>query len=123
MPGWKVVSPTWKFQSVYCDWKKVSAGVVSWKGADLTIIKFIGRCAIGTTTDDIKATLDSHGVEIVSLEPAPTKHSRFASFKLVVKKAQQDVVENGEIWPEGVLVGRWWPPKPANALSETPLEG
>ena len=101
--------------------KKVNAGVVSWKGADLMIAKYIGRCALGTTTNDIKATLDFHGVEIVSLEPVPTKHQRFASFKLVAKKSQQEIVENGEIWPEGVLVGRWWPPKSSSALSDSPV--
>ena len=42
--------------------KKVNAGVVSWKGADLTITKYIGRCAMGTTTDDIKATLEANSV-------------------------------------------------------------
>ena len=91
--------------------KKVNAGVVSWKGADLTIAKYIGRCALGTTTDDVKATLDAHKVEILSLEAVQTKHNRFALFKLVAEKAQQETIENGDIWPEGVLIGRWWNPK------------
>ena len=91
--------------------KKVKAGVVSWKGANLTIAKYNGRCALGTTTDDVKATLDAHGVKILSLEAVQTKHNRFALFKLVAKKAQQETIENGDIWPEGVLIGRWWNPK------------
>ena len=92
----------------HCHREKVN---VSWKGADLTIAKYIGRCALGTTTNDVKATLDAHGVEILSLEAVQTKHNRFASFKLVAKKAQQELIENGDIWPEGVLIGRWWNPK------------
>ena len=103
--------------------KKVNAGVVSWKGADLTIAKYIGHCAIGTTTDDIKSTLDLHGVEIISLEAVETKHNRFASFKLVAKKAQKEIIENGEIWPEGVRVGRWWSPKTASAVTDPTAAG
>ena len=103
--------------------KKVNAGVVSWKGADLTIAKYIGHCAVGTTTDDIKSTLEFHGVEIISLEAVQTKHYRFASFKLVAKKTQKDIIENGEIWPEGVRVGRWWSPKSASADLESTAAG
>ena len=66
--------------------RKVNAGVVSWKGADLTVAKWIGRAALGTTENDIRATVESNGADVVSVEAIETKHGRFASFKLVVKK-------------------------------------
>ena len=88
--------------------KKVSAGLVSWKGADLTISRYIGRVAPGTTVEDIKTSLHSCGVNVVSLDPITTKHNRFSSFKLVVRKSQLEIVDNPDIWPEGVVVGRWW---------------
>ena len=103
--------------------KKVNASVVSWKGADLTIAKCIGHCAVGTTTNDIKLMLDFHSVEIISLEAVQTKHNCFASFKLVAKKAQKEITENGNIWPEGVCVGRWWSPKSAAPDAESTATG
>ena len=107
--------------------KKVSAGVVSWKGADLTATRYICRCAYGTTVEDVRATLEFHNVDVVSLEAIPTKHTRFSSFKLVVKKEQLDVVSNGDIWPIGVLIGPWWPSKsptdPITATSDQIVNG
>ena len=91
--------------------KKVSAGLVSWKGADLTIPRYVGRVAPGTATDDIISSLESCGVDVISLDPLEMKHKRFLSFKLVVKKSQLEIIENPDIWPEGVVVGRWWSPK------------
>ena len=49
-----------------------------------------------------------------SIEKAAMKHARFASFKLVVKKSQLSIVENPDIWPAGILIGRWWEPKAAS---------
>ena len=89
----------------------MNAGVLSWKDSDLTMAKWIGRAALGTTVDNIRATVESNGAEVVSVEAIETKHGRFASFKLVVKKSQLDIVENGDIWPDGVLIGKWWSPK------------
>ena len=85
--------------------------MVSWKGADLTIARYIGRVAVGTSADEIRSSLETRGVEVVSLEAIQTKHTRFASFKLVIKKSQLDVIEQDDFWPEGVIVGRWWSPK------------
>lgn len=97
--------------------KKVNEGVVSWKGADLTVARYLGHVAIGTSADDIKTSLQSKGVEVVELQPLTTKHSRFLSFKLVVKKAQLSIIEDENFWPEGVSVGRFWSPKASSTTT------
>lgn len=97
--------------------KSVNSGVVSWKGADLTVARYVGRVALGTTVEDISSFLQGKGVEIVELLPLALKHDRFLSFKLVVKRAQLSLIENEELWPEGVIVGRYWPAKSASAAN------
>ena len=91
--------------------KKVNAGVVSWKGADLTVARYIGRVAVGTTSDEILSSLRDKGVDVVELTPLTLKHNRFLSFKLVVKKSQLKMIENELLWPEGVIIGRFWSAK------------
>ena len=98
--------------------KKVSAGELSWRGADLTVPRYIGRVALGTSTDDVKSLLIDVGVEVISLDPLPLKHNRFQSYKLVVKKSQIPLIEDPDIWPEGVMVGRWWSAKPTASSPE-----
>ena len=88
----------------------------------MTVAKYIGHAEIGTRTEDIQNLLSSHNVDIVSLDKLVTKHDRFASFKLVMKKSQLSIVEDPTIWPSGISVGRWWDPKaplaPTGAESE-----
>ena len=98
--------------------KSVNAGVVSWKGADLTVARYLGRVALGTSKEEISSFLQGKGVEIVELLPLTLKHERFLSFKLVVKRAQLSLVENEDLWPEGVVVGRFWS---AKSSSSSPL--
>ena len=74
--------------------------------------RYIGRVARGTTAAEIRASLESRGVNVVTLESVDMKHDRFASFKLVVKKTQLEIIEKDDFWPEGVIVGRWWSAKP-----------
>ena len=97
--------------------KNVNAGLTSWKGADLTVARYIGRVAVGVSSEMIQTSLKSGGIDVVSLDQVKTKHERFSSFKLVVKKAQLPLIENPELWPEGVIVGRWWNPKPPTVNS------
>ena len=101
----------------------VSAGRISLKGADLTVAKYIGYLDNSTQPEDIRALLDEHQVETISLDPIPQKHNRFKSFKLVVKKSQLSIVEDGKMWPEGVLVGRFWSPKSTSPSSSETTNG
>ena len=91
--------------------QNVNSGVVSWRGADLTVSRYIGRVALNTTAEEISSWLESKNVDVVSIEAIPTKHQCFSSFKLVIKKAHLETISERDFWPMGVLVGPWWPPK------------
>ena len=95
--------------------KKVIAGVVSWKGADLTVARYVGRVAVGASPEEIRLFLQEKEVEVVELMPLTTRHSRFLSFKLVVKKQHLPIIEDAELWSEGVIVGRFWSAKSSTA--------
>ena len=99
--------------------KNVNTGVISWKGADLTVARYVGRVAFGTPASDIQESLKSRGVDVVSLDAVTTKHDRFASFKLVIKKSQLELIQKDDFWPDGVIVGRWWSAKSTTATSAT----
>ena len=102
--------------------KSVNAGIMSWRGADLTVARYIGHVALGTTAEEIRTSLQSRDVDVVSLDAIVTKHNRFLSFKLVVKKSQLELIDKADVWPDGVVIGRWWSPKPptAGSVDETP---
>ena len=95
--------------------KNVTAGLMSLKGADLTVARYIGRLALGTTPEQIQTSLEERSVDVVSCEAIPTKRPApsFSSFKLVVKKSQLPIIEKDDFWPDGVIVGRYWSPKAA----------
>ena len=92
---------------------------MSLKGADLTVAKYIGRLDNETQADDVKGLLEEKGVDVVSIDPIKAKHDRFKSFKLVVKRSQLSIVEDAELWPTGVIVGRFWSAKSADANQNT----
>ena len=98
--------------------KNVSAGLVSFKGADLTVARYVGRVDTSVEADVIRDSLVAKGVHVVSLDKLKNNHNRFASFKLVVKKSQLSIVEDASFWPEGVIVGRWWAPKSTESAKE-----
>ena len=85
---------------------------MSLKGADLTLARYIGRLALGTTAEQIRASLTDQNVTVVSCEEIPNKHTHpsFTSFKLIIKKSQLQIIEMDKFWPDGVIVGRYWLP-------------
>ena len=103
--------------------KNLNAGLISLKGADLTAARYISRLALGTTADQLRSSLESRNVKVVSCEAIPTNRTQpsFTSFKLVVKKSQLEMIQNDEFWPDGVIVGRYWSPKSA-ASTPAPTE-
>ena len=46
--------------------QNVSAGIISFKGADLTVARYVGRVDIAVTSDDIKQHLESKNIQVVS---------------------------------------------------------
>ena len=69
---------------------------MSLKGADLTMNRYIARWDISVTSDDIKEYIASQEVTVVELEELTTKHSRFKSFRLRVKKSDLPKIEDAE---------------------------
>ena len=86
----------------------------------MTVAKYIGRLDNETRADDVKSLLEEKGVDVVSIDPIQAKHERFKSFKLVVKRSQLSIVEDEELWPTGVIVGRFWSPKSTDATRNSP---
>ena len=92
--------------------KSVSQGLVSVKGADLTINKYVGRFHNDVVEEDVRKFIEDKGVTVVELEPLDTKHQRFKSFRLRFKRGQLDKIEDGDFWPEGVIVSPFFRPRP-----------
>ena len=91
--------------------KSVSQGLVSIKGADLTINKYVSRFHTDTTKEALREFISQKNVTVVELEPIPTTHNRYKSFRLRIKRADLDQIENADFWPEGVIVCQYFRPK------------
>ena len=76
--------------------KSVKDGLISIKGADLTINKYIGRFDNDVTVEGIRQFITDQGVSVVEIDQLDTKHTRFKSFRLRIKRSQLDLVENEE---------------------------
>ena len=92
-----------------------SSGVVSWRGAPLTVDCYIGRVDLEATKEEVKAFITSKSVDVVDIEENATRHQRFKSFKLVIKKVDYEKLDNRDEWPEGVVFRRFWRPRNAGA--------
>ena len=88
--------------------KKVNEGLLSMKGADLTINKYIGRVHNDVSTENMREFLASQSVEVIELEQLETKHNRFKSFRLRVKRDDLETIEERDFWPKGVLCGSYF---------------
>ena len=84
--------------------KSVKDGLVSVKGADLTVNRYVGRWHNDVTVDAVKDFITKQDVEVVELEPLVTNHSLFKSFRLRIKKLQLPKIEDENFWPEGVIL-------------------
>ena len=102
--------------------KKVNEGLLSMKGADLTINKYVGRVHTDVTTENVREFLTSHKVNVVELEQLETKHDRFKSFRLRVKRDDLKIIEEHDFWPEGVLCGPFFQPKASDERRQTNSE-
>ena len=91
--------------------KSVRNGLVSVKGADLTVNKYVGRFHNDVTVETVRSYIEDQGVSVVELELLDTKHQRFKSFRLRFKRSQLEKVEDGEFWPQGVIVSPFFRPR------------
>ena len=99
--------------------QKVKDGILSFKGADLTINKYIGRVHNDVTQEELRQYIVDAGISVVELETLETKHKRFQSFRLRVKRTDLDRIEQPDLWPEGVIVSPFFRPKSKAEQSTT----
>ena len=88
--------------------KKVVNGLVSLRGADLTINLYVGNVNIHATIEEMRTEVSSQGVEVVDLEEIDRTHNRFKSFRLCVRKTDLPKITDADFWPSGVVVRRFF---------------
>ena len=88
--------------------KKVSAGLINWRGADLTANFYVGNFSTQVSPNDVKAGIEQQGVDVVELNELKLRHSRFKSFKLCIRKKDIDTIKMEEFWPEGVVLRKFF---------------
>ena len=87
-------------------------GELSWGGVELLSHRYIGNVNSDVTAIMIENDLKSRGVDVVKLEEnVITKHSRFKSFKLTVKRDDEEKVDDRGFWPMYVLCRPWYNPR------------
>ena len=84
--------------------KNVNDGLTSVKGADLTVNRYVGRWHNDTTVDAVKEFITKQNVTVVELVDLETRHGRFKSFRLRIKKIQLPTIEDENFWPAGVIL-------------------
>ena len=97
--------------------KKVVDGLVSCRGADLTMSVYLGQFDVSCTYDAVKTSIESQGVGVVELEELKLSHQRFKSFRLCLRKNDMPRILDPEFWPAGVVVRRFWRGKQAQTHS------
>ena len=91
--------------------KSVRDGLVSVKGADLTVNRYVGRFHNDSDVEAVRKYILDQGITVVELEELERKHNRFKSFRLRVKRADLPRIEDAEFWPEGVILSPFFRPK------------
>lgn len=89
----------------------VKNGLISVKGADLTVNRYVGRFHNDAALEDVRKFIVDQGVTVVELEDLETKHGRFRSFRLRVKRIELPRIEDPEFWPEGVILSPFFRPR------------
>lgn len=91
--------------------KSVSSGAVSFKGADLTIHRFIGNVHPDVDVETMKTDLTSMGISVIELQQNVSKFSRFKSFHLMAKRSDAEKIDNPDTWPENIIIRRFFLPR------------
>ena len=84
--------------------KSVKDGLISVKGANLTVNRYVGRWHNDVTSVGVKDYIAKQKVSVVELEELETKHGRFKSFRLRVKRNELSLIEDEDFWPAGVIL-------------------
>ena len=90
---------------------KVNAGQMSFKGADLTVDRYLGHVNVDANNDEIRDYIVNSGVKLVDFHENPRSHSSFKSFKITVRRSDLPTMESNTFWPEGVVFRNFFRPK------------
>ena len=102
--------------------KKVSQGLMSFKGADLTVNFWVGYAHVDSTADDIKSWTEGQGVKVVEVVDIPQRHNRFKSFKLCIRKKDTEKIHEEDFWPEGIILRKFFFNTKNNGHAKTSAE-
>lgn len=91
--------------------KRVNDGQISWRGADMTVSRYIGNVDMEAQSDDIRTFIEGKGVRVIELEQNTTQHQRFKSFRLCIKKGDIEKIDNPDFWPQDVKVRQYFRPR------------
>jgi hypothetical protein len=110
--------------------KKVNQGEMSWKGAELTVDCYLGNVGINEDNLKVKEYIENAGITLVDFQENKRNHERFKYFKLTVKRSHLTLLEDPELWPEGVVIRNFFRPRqtvmnshgvPSGALSNNTI--
>ena len=89
--------------------KKTAAGI---RGApDPSRFLFIYRVHSDTSTSDLRDFIGDQNVVIRSFDCVSHEEAKFKSFKLEVSMEDYDKIYNDELWPSGVRIRKYIPPR------------
>ena len=63
---------------------------------------------------------EEHELKHMELTELTRTHNKFKSFKFTIPYAQRALVFDSDIWPEGVALSKYNPPRANNKRSEQP---
>ena len=90
---------------------KVTSGQISFKGADLTVDRYLGRIDVESDNEEIKKFITDAGVKIVDFQENSRTHSSFKSFKISIRKSDLPTLEKDNFWPTGVVFRNFFRPR------------
>ena len=82
-------------------------GLVSWRGADLTTELYVGNVSTNVSVEEAKQAIIDLGVEVIELEVI-RRHNHFQSFRLRVKRTDFEKMKDPDIWPDGIVIRRFF---------------
>ena len=90
---------------------KVASGQISFKGADLTVDRYVGHIDVNADNDEVKAYIENSGVRLIDFQENPRTHSSFKSFKITARRSDLPMLERDDFWPTGVVFRNFFRPR------------
>jgi hypothetical protein len=81
------------------------------KDAELTVDRYLGNVGINEDNLKVKEYIENAGITLVNFQENKRNHERFKSFKLTVKRSHLTLLEDPELWPEGVVISNFFCPR------------